>query len=95
MPTYITLLTFTQKGIENIKESPARLEKAKGAMKAAGGQMKEFYLTIGRYDAVVVSEAPSNEVYAKTMLTLASAGAIRTETLCAFPEAEYRRIVGE
>ena len=93
MPTYITLLKFTQQGIEKIKESPARLEKAKAAVKAAGGEMKAFYLTMGAYDAVAISEAPSNEAYAKTMLAIASAGAVRTETLCAFPEAEYRDIV--
>jgi uncharacterized protein with GYD domain len=93
MPTYITLLRFTQQGIEKIKESPMRLEKAKAAVKAAGGEMKAFYLTMGAYDAVVISEAPSNEAYAKTMLAIASAGAVRTETLCAFPEAEYRKIV--
>ena len=93
MPTYITLIEFTQQGIEKIKDSPARLEKAKAAVKAAGGEMKAFYLTMGRYDAVVISEAPSNEAYAKTMLAIASGGAVRTETLCAFPEEEYRKIV--
>jgi uncharacterized protein with GYD domain len=93
MATYITLSTFTQKGIENIKESPARFEKAKAAIKAAGGELKAFYLTMGHYDAVVISEAPSNEAYAKTMLAIAAAGAVRTETLCAFPEAEYKKIV--
>jgi uncharacterized protein with GYD domain len=93
MPTYITLLRYTQQGIEKIKESPARLEKVKAAIKAAGGEMTAFYLTMGAYDAVAISEAPSNEAYAKTMLAVASAGAVRTETLCAFPEAEYRKIV--
>jgi uncharacterized protein with GYD domain len=93
MPTYITLLRYTPQGIEKIKESPARLEKAKAAMKAAGGEMKGFYLTMGAYDAVAISEAPSNEAYAKAMLAIASSGAVRTETLCAFPEAEYLKIV--
>jgi uncharacterized protein with GYD domain len=93
MPTYITLLRYTQQGIEKIKESPARLEKVKAAVKAAGGEMKAFYLTMGSYDAVAISEAPSNESYAKVMLDIGSAGAVRTETLCAFPEAEYRKLV--
>ena len=93
MPTYITLLTYTPQGIEKIKESPARLEKAKAAMKAAGGEMKAFYLTMGAYDAVAISDAPSNEAYAKAILAIASAGAVRTETLCAFPEVDYRKIV--
>ena len=93
MPTYITLIQYTQQGIEKIKDSPARLEKAKAAVKAAGGEIKAFYLTMGRYDAVTISEAPSNEAYAKMMLAIASGGAVRTETLCAFPEADYRKIV--
>jgi uncharacterized protein with GYD domain len=93
MPTYITLLHFTQQGIENIRESPARLDRAKGAVKAAGGELKEFYLTMGQYDAVVVSEAPSDEAYTTTILAIASAGAVSTETLRAFPEEEYRNII--
>jgi uncharacterized protein with GYD domain len=49
MPTYITLLHFTQKGIEAIKEGPARLDRAKPAFKAAGAELKAFYLVTGRY----------------------------------------------
>jgi len=93
MPTYITLIRYTQRGIENAKESPARLEKAKQAMKAAGGEMKAFYLTMGQYDAVAISEVPSDEAYTTTMLNIASAGSIRTETLRAFTEEEYRKII--
>ncbi len=92
MPTYITLTKFTQKGIENIKESPARLEKVKAAMKAAGGEMKGFYLTLGHYDMVVVGEAPNDEAYATTLLAISAAGAVRSETLRAFTEDEYKKI---
>jgi uncharacterized protein with GYD domain len=36
MPTYITLISYTQQGVENIiKESPAWLDRAKEAVKAA------------------------------------------------------------
>ena len=93
MPTYITLVNYTQKGIENIKESPARLDKVKEAMKAAGGELKAFYLTMGHYDMVVISEAPNDEVYAATMLAIGAAGAVRSETLKAFTEEEYRNII--
>lgn len=95
MPTYITLLRYTQKGVENIKEGPARLDKAKAAIRAAGGEMKAFYLTMGQYDAVAISEAPNDEVYAKLTLAIASAGAVRTETLRAFTEDEYRKMIAE
>ncbi len=93
MPTYISLVNYTQKGIENIKESPARLDKAKEAMRAAGGELKAFYLTMGRYDIVVISEAPNDEAYAATMLAIGAAGAVRSETLKAFTEEEYRNII--
>jgi uncharacterized protein with GYD domain len=93
MSTYITLLRFTQQGIEKIKESPDRLDRAKAAIKAAGGELKAFYLTMGQYDALVISEAPSDEVYATTILAIGAAGAVRTESLRAFTEDEYRKIV--
>lgn len=93
MPTYITLVNYTQKGIENIKESPARLDKVKEAMKAAGGELKAFYLAMGRYDMVVISEAPNDEAYAATMLAIGAAGSVRSETLKTFTEEEYRNII--
>jgi uncharacterized protein with GYD domain len=93
MPTYITLVNYTQKGIENIKDSPARLDKVKAAMKAAGGEFKAFYLTLGHYDMMVVSEAPNDDAYATTMLAIGAAGAVRSETLKAFTEDEYRKII--
>jgi len=93
MATYISLLRYTQQGIQNIKESPARLDKAKQAFRAMGAEIKEYYLVTGRYDAVVVSEAPDDETVAKLALAIGSAGAIRTETLRAFPEEEYRKII--
>jgi uncharacterized protein with GYD domain len=95
MPTYISLLHFTQQGIEKIKESPARLDKAKAAVKAAGGEIKAYYLTMGQYDAVVISEAPSDEAYSKHILAIGAAGAVRTETLRAFTEPEYRKIIAD
>ena len=94
MPTYITLFQWTQKGIENVKDSPKRLDKAKQAIEAAGGKMQAFYLTMGQYDGVTISEAPSDEAFAKTMLALGSVGAIKTQTLRAFTEEEFRKLIG-
>ena len=93
MATYITLVNFTQKGIENIKESPKRLEAAKKAFKGMGAELKEFYLVMGRYDIILVTEAPNDETVAKIALTLGSLGNVRTESFRAFKEDEYRKIV--
>ncbi len=93
MPTYISLLHFTQKGIETIKDAPGRLDEAKRAYRDAGAEIKAFYLVMGQYDMVVVSEAPNDEVIAELALALGARGTSRSETLRAFREDEYRRIV--
>jgi uncharacterized protein with GYD domain len=95
MPHYITLATFTQKGIENIKDGPARLEKAKQAFESMGAKLKEFYLVTGQYDMVVIAEAPDDETIAKLALIIGARGTSRTVTFRAFTEKEYRRIVAE
>jgi uncharacterized protein with GYD domain len=93
MAHYITLIRYTQQGAARIKESPARLDAAKKAAEAAGGKIHAWYLTMGKYDAVIISEFPNDETIAKFMLSTGSMGNITTQTLKAFTEAEYRKIV--
>src|SRR5688572_24658342 len=95
MATYISLLRYTQQGIEHVKESPARLDAARKVFEGLGARLKEFYLICGSYDAVIISEAPDDTVVAKASLSLAKRGNVRTETFRAFKEDEYRKIVGE
>ena len=94
MPTYIALLRWTQKGIENVKESPSRLDQAKDALRAVGGEFKDFYMTMGAYDMVFVCEAPDAAAIAKFVLAVGAQGGVRTESLLAFSEDEYRKIIG-
>ncbi len=93
MATYISLINYTDQGIRNIKESPKRVDAARELLKKVGGELRQLYLTMGAYDLVAVVEAPSDEVMASFVLALGSAGNVRTTTLKAFPEADYRRIV--
>jgi len=93
MATYIILINYTQQGIENMKESPTRLDNAKQVFQSMGAKLKEFYLVMGEYDAVAVCEGPDDETAAKVALTIGSIGAVRTKTLRAFTEDEYRKII--
>jgi len=93
MPHYITLIRFTQKGVEDIKGGPARLDAAKKGIEAAGGKIKGFYLTMGQYDAISIVELPNDDAAAKLALVTASQGNIRGETLRAFTEEEYRKLI--
>jgi len=52
------------------------------------------YMTLGAYDMVSVLEAPNDEAVAKFVLSAASGGNIRTTTLKAFSEADYRKVLG-
>lgn len=94
MPTYIMLLNWTEQGISKIKASPKRLEAGREAFKKAGCELKDVYLTMGPYDLVCMVEAPDGETAAKAILSLGAAGNVRTLTLPAFTEDEYRKIVG-
>jgi uncharacterized protein with GYD domain len=93
MPTYVTLFRWTQKGIENVKVSPTRLDAAKEIFRQAGGELKSFHVLMGQYDALIVGEAPDDETMARIMLTATAHGAIRSETMRAFTEDEYRKII--
>jgi uncharacterized protein with GYD domain len=94
MPTYITLIQFTQKGMESIRESPSRLDNVRRAVEAAGGRYIAFYMTMGRYDGALISEAPDDATVARTLLMVGALGNVRTETLRAFTEDEFRQLVG-
>jgi uncharacterized protein with GYD domain len=93
MSTYICLGQWTQKGIENIRESPARLDAAREEWEKDDVTIRDFYMTIGQYDLVFVVEAPDDAALAKVLLAQASKGGLRTTTLCAFSETEYRAVM--
>ncbi len=75
MPTYISLLRYTQQGLEKIKESPKRAEANKASFRAMGVEIKQIYLVMGRYDLVVIAEAPNDETAARVMLAIGASRA--------------------
>lgn len=92
MPTYIALIDYTSRGIENIENSPDRLDEAKALAESMGGEF-EWYLTFGDHDAVAVCEFPDDETYAQFALAVGSKGSVSTTTLKAFTEDEYREVI--
>ena len=94
MPTYIVLVRFTQKGMENIMDSPKRLEAARILSESLGGEITAAYYTMGQYDMVVIMEAPSNEAAMEGLLKTGSLGHVNTETLVAIPAEKGIEIMG-
>ena len=95
MPTYVGLFNFTEQGIKNVKQSPDRLDAAKAAAAGLGGELSAFYLTMGVHDIVAITEFPDDEAAARFALALGRGGYVRGNTLKAFTEAEYRKIVAD
>jgi uncharacterized protein with GYD domain len=93
MATYLMLFRLTTKGRETITEGPTRLEATKEAVRALGMEVKEFYLLMGQYDAVFIVEAPNDETVARAALMLGARGNVSTETIRAFTEEEYMRLL--
>ncbi len=94
MPTYIAMLKWTSHGLQDIKQSPSRLDAARKGFEAAGVRMKDFYMVTGQHDMIAILEAPDDTALAKALLGAASQGRITSETCRAFTEDEYRQIIG-
>ncbi|MFX0184054.1 MAG: GYD domain-containing protein [Candidatus Hodarchaeota archaeon] len=95
MPTYIVLGNYTQKGIEEVKETDEKLKTTHGWVREYQGEIKQLFYTFGRYDFVAVTEFPDNNTMMKAVLRIARSGEVRTETLAAIPAEDYVSITKE
>lgn len=93
MPTYITLAKWTEQGIRAVKEAPRRVEAFEKAVSAAGGKVVGFYMVMGEYDLVVITEAPNDETVARLTLANGMQGNVRTVTMRAFAREDMGRII--
>lgn len=93
MTTYISLMNYTDKGIQSVRKSPQRLDKAKNELEEMGGTFQKFFMTMGQYDLMLIYEAPDDAVSARFQLLLGAQGNVRTITMKAFPEAAYRELI--
>ena len=95
MANYIVFFGYTEQGIKNIKDSPARVEAAKKTFESMGAKVKDFYLVMGmdRYDTMFVVEAPDDETIAGASLKVGSLGNVRTNTHRAFSETEFKKLI--
>ncbi|GAA0932147.1 GYD domain-containing protein [Streptomyces thermoalcalitolerans] len=95
MPTYVTLLNWTEQGIRNYKDTTERAEAFASAAQRLGANVLNLYWTVGPYDLVAVVEAPDEETATAVLLRLGGVGNVRTTTLRAFGREEMSRIVAK
>ena len=95
MPTYISLVQFTDKGIQAAKETTRRVADWAAKVQPMGVSIKQMYWTLGHYDQVCVFDAPDDETAAGVLLAADMLGNIRTQTMRAFTNSEMEKILAK
>jgi uncharacterized protein with GYD domain len=93
MPTYVSLINWTDQGIRNYKESASRAADFSKLIENSGGRTRELLWTVGEYDLVSVVELPDDETATAALLQLGSMGNVRSNTLRAFDSDEIGNIL--
>lgn len=92
MPTYISLVNLTEQGIREIRNATERLQEFDKAAHEVGGRLVGFYLVLGQYDYIVITEAPDDQTAARLIIDTIAKGTVRTQTMRAFPREEFENI---
>ncbi len=93
MPTYVTLVNWTEQGVKDAKDTVRRAQEFRGDVERRGGKLLNIYWTQGRYDIVAVIEVPDEQTAMAELLMLGGMGNVRTETLRAFTDSEVESII--
>jgi uncharacterized protein with GYD domain len=86
------VFNYTEQGIRAIDRAAGRLDGLKKRLTELGGTVEAFYLTMGP-DTVALLTLPDDGTMAALALSLGASGNVRTVTMRAFPEPEYREIL--
>ena len=85
---FVALVKFRVKPTQEIIAENLKLQAKE---EGEGVKVHEIYWTLGRYDAVVISEAPDEKAIMKTALRREAN--MSFETLTAIPAVEARKLV--
>jgi uncharacterized protein with GYD domain len=95
MANFIVLASFTDQGLQNVKDTTKRADAFKEMAKGAGVTVRDIFWTLGAYDNVAIIDAPDEATVTALGLTLGKAGNVRTQTLRAFTKAEMDGILAK
>jgi len=92
MAMFVVLGKFTDEGARNIQNLRKGVEENMARGERLGVKIHGWYLTQGRYDIVVLAEAPDAETMLAQASGVAGTGSTRTETLRAFTLDEANQV---
>jgi len=95
MQRYVVLLKFTDTGIREVNDSPARSKEFETLAKKAGANVESVYWTLGKYDGVLQLAAPDEQTAAALILSLHKRYNVTTQMLRAFDTSEFTEILSK
>lgn len=95
MPTYVSLIHWTDQGIKNYKDTTSRAGDFIKLVESEGGRVRELLWTVGEYDLVAVADFPDDETGTAALLQVGSLGSVRSNTMRAFSADEMTTIIGK
>lgn len=94
MPHFISLMRFTQRGLDELRNSPERGRISKERVEQLGGRSLSLYATMGKYDFVQVFEMPDEARMMQYVLTARRDGHVDPLILPAFDTQSWSTIIG-
>jgi uncharacterized protein with GYD domain len=93
MPIYITRGRYSAESIKNLVAKPEDRQQAVSALvEAAGAKLLNFYVTLGHYDFLLITEAPSAKEASAGVVAAAAGSVTDVETTEAFTSSEAKQI---
>jgi uncharacterized protein with GYD domain len=93
MPSYVSLINWTEQGAKNFRDTVRRAEDFRGIVEKNGGQVRQLLWTLGEYDLVSVADFPDDETATAVLLQVGALGNIRSKTLKAFDAEQMGAII--
>ena len=92
MPLFITQGRFTQDAVKGMIAKPEdRAEAVSQLIAKGGGKLLAYYFTFGEYDFLIISEGPSTEGVATSLVVAAAGGGVTDlKTTLAMTSAEMK-----
>ena len=92
MSIFISEITLTQQGRKEIKNAAERIEENRKLWEEAGGKLLDWYVVLGDYDYLVITEAPNENVMAEIAMKASRRGRTRFRTCTAIPIEKFAQV---
>jgi uncharacterized protein with GYD domain len=93
MMTYVVLYKFTDQGAKDFRGTVKRAAEVKAENERRGFKVVGVYWTQGQYDLISIVEALDEQAMVASLVNVAGAGNVHSETMRAFTAEEMTAII--